>query len=262
MRTKVQFTSIEGKPIVLPLQYLYSIHQLVYKMFTPDIARKLYLDGFLYKGRKLKLFNYSRILEHGKVNKALNTINFDSTISFYFSCSLSYLVDDFIKNAFTTENIKLNDNNLMLSMCEIVEAPLFSDKMEITMLSPMTVYSTFQRKDKKVTHYYMPIEPTFSELVEENAKKKYATTMIALGTPVSEQTLSQMHLELIPKRYNPKYNKKVLYFKNKVVEGYTGDYTLVGSPELIAITYDCGLGASTAVGFGMWSPLLKKEAVG
>jgi len=40
MRIKVQFTSIEGKPIVLPLQYLYSIHQLVYKMFTPDIDEK------------------------------------------------------------------------------------------------------------------------------------------------------------------------------------------------------------------------------
>jgi len=59
MRVKLQFVS--NKPIVLPVHYLYSVHQLVYKLFTPAVAHKIYLDGFPYKGRKLKLFNYSRI---------------------------------------------------------------------------------------------------------------------------------------------------------------------------------------------------------
>jgi len=36
MRVKLQFVS--NKPIVLPVHYLYSVHQLVYKLFTPAVA--------------------------------------------------------------------------------------------------------------------------------------------------------------------------------------------------------------------------------
>lgn len=36
MRVKLQFVS--NKPIVLPVHYLYSVHQLVYKLFTPAEA--------------------------------------------------------------------------------------------------------------------------------------------------------------------------------------------------------------------------------
>jgi CRISPR-associated endoribonuclease Cas6 len=225
-------------------------------MFTPEIAQKIYLDGFPYKNRKLKLFSYSRILEHGEADKKRHTMRFNNTISFYFSCPLPYIVDDFISNAFATEEILLNGNNLILSTYEPVAEPNFTNEaLQITMLSPMVAYSTFEKGDKKLTHYYTPTESEFQKLVEENAKRKYAATMTALGTPIDDAELLQMRLTLTPKKYSSKYDKKIVYFKNKVVEGYTGNYMLEGAPELIKITYDCGIGASTPEGFGMWSPL-------
>lgn len=229
-------------------------------MFTPETAQKIYLDGFPYLNRKLKLFSYSRILEHGEVDKKRHALRFNDTISFYFSCSLPYIVNDFISNAFATEEILLNGNSLMLSAYELVDEPdLNRGSMLITMVSPMTAYSTFERDGKKFTYYYTPTEPAFSKLVEENAKRKYGATMTALGTPIGDKELSQMHLQLTPTKCSSKYNKKVLYFKNKVVEGYTGSYMLEGTPKLIKITYDCGIGASTSEGFGMWTPILEKE---
>jgi len=86
MRIKVSFSEFNGNDIVLPIHYLYSLHCLIYKMFTPEITHKLYLDGgFPYKDRKFKLFSYSRILEHGNVNKEQHTIQFGNNISFYFA---------------------------------------------------------------------------------------------------------------------------------------------------------------------------------
>lgn len=257
MRVKVSFSSTEGKPIVLPVQYLYSIHCLIYKMFTPETAQKIYLDGFPYQGKKLKLFSYSRILEKGKIDKKRRVLCFNDTISFYFSCPLPYVVNDFLSNAFATEEIMLFGNNLMLSAFEPVEEPdLNSSSVRITMTSPVTVYSTLDKEDgKKFTYYFAPTDPAFSKLIEENAKRKYGATMTALGIPISNKEVSQMHLRITPQNYNVKYDKKILYFKNKVVEGYTGIYILKGTPELIKITYDCGIGASTSEGFGMWFPV-------
>jgi len=256
MRIKVSFSEFNGNDIVLPIHYLYSLHCLIYKMFTPEITHKLYLDGgFPYKDRKFKLFSYSRILEHGNVNKEQHTIQFGNNISFYFACSLPYIVNNFINSAFTKDVININGNALILSRCEIIQNPVIdSNQVKITMISPMTAYSTFNRNGKNVTHYYAPTDQTFNELVEENAKRKYAATQAALGAPISDEDLSNMHLQITPKKYSTKQNKKVLYFKNKVVEAYTGVYVLEGSPELIQTTYDCGIGASTSEGFGMWQP--------
>lgn len=249
MRVKLQFVS--NKPIVLPVHYLYSVHQLVYKLFTPAVAHKIYLDGFPYKGRKLKLFNYSRILEHGKVESG--NIIFDNTITFYFSCPLQYLVGDVIKNAFVADKLDINGNELMLNTCEVVPTPVFTtDSVEIRLLSPMTVYSTFQRNGKNITHYYRPTDATFAELVRDNARRKYAATMLASGN-TDVNNVVDMQLDIVPKKYDAKRDQKVLYFKNKVIECYTGQYVLTGNPKLIETTYECGIGACTSMGLGMWN---------
>ncbi|WP_018963750.1 CRISPR-associated endoribonuclease Cas6 [Coprothermobacter platensis] len=261
MRIKVQFISLDGKPITLPLQYLYSIHKLVYQMFTPETARLIYIDGFPYGNKKLKLFSYSRILEHGKVNKEKREISFDKTMTFYFSSSLLPLVEDFVQNAFTKEEIRLGGNNILLTQCEIMPDPPAKQKITIRMESPLTVYDSFSKNGKVFTHYYAPVDSQAKILVEENAKSKYAATQVALGNSIHENAFNDMHLSIEPKHFNIIRDKKLVYFKGKVIEGYTGYYLLQGNPELIKITYDCGLGASTSQGFGVWSPVESKGAV-
>jgi CRISPR-associated endoribonuclease Cas6 len=69
---------------------------------------------------------------------------------------------------------------------------------------------------------------------------------------ISEGAVKDLHLNIEPYRFSPKYNERIVYFKHTVIKGYTGIYRLTGSPELIKVTYDAGLGAKSSEGFGMW----------
>ncbi|MGB9682800.1 MAG: CRISPR-associated endoribonuclease Cas6, partial [bacterium] len=81
-------------------------------------------------------------------------------------------------------------------------------------------------------------------LIEENAKKKYFL--------IYEKEPEDLHLYIKLYRFNPKKNHSVVFFKNNPIEGWTGIYELSGSPELISVTYEAGLGSKNSEGFGMW----------
>jgi CRISPR-associated endoribonuclease Cas6 len=69
---------------------------------------------------------------------------------------------------------------------------------------------------------------------------------------VSEDASKDLHLDIEPYRFSLEKNKKIVYFKNTIIECFSGIYKLTGSLELIYATYDAGLGAKSSEGFGMW----------
>jgi len=251
MRIKLTFEDIKGRDIVLPVHYGYLLHHLVYNTFSETMAAKLYLEGFPIDGRKFKLFTYSNIIEKGeKVNN--NALNFHKCITFYFSSPLYEIVEDLGSNAFRKTGIPLNDFNLFLSAVEVIKPPKLSESVLIRTLSPITAYSTFENNGKRTTHYYRPTESEFKRLVEENAQKKYIIIKQAQGMSLSQDALKDLHIDIEPYRFSLEKNKKIVYFKDTIIECFSGIYKLTGSLELIYATYDAGLGAKSSEGFGMW----------
>ncbi|BAL80386.1 CRISPR-associated endoribonuclease Cas6 [Caldisericum exile] len=250
MRIKLTFEDIKGREIILPIHYGYLLHYLVYNTFSEGMAQKLYLEGFPIDGKKFKLFTFSNIIEKG--TKFNNTLNFGKYITFYFSSPLYEIVEDLGSNAFRKTGIVLNDFNLFLSAVEVIKPPRLTDDILIRTLSPITAYSTFNNNGKRTTHYYRPTESEFKRLIEENAQNKYILIKKAQGLPIEKDIVNDLHLDIEPYKFSIEKNKKVVYFKNTIVECFSGIYRLKGSPELIYTTYDAGLGAKSSEGFGMW----------
>ncbi|MFU2158300.1 CRISPR-associated endoribonuclease Cas6 [Caldisericum sp. AR60] len=250
MRIKLTFEDLKGRDIVLPIHYGYLLHYLVYNIFSEGMAQKLYLEGFPIDGKKFKLFTFSNIIEKGtKVNNALN---FGKYITFYFSSPLYEIVEDLGSNAFRKTGITLNDFNLFLVAVEVIKAPRLTDNVLIRTLSPITVYSTFFNNGKRTTHYYRPTESEFNRLIEQNAQNKYLIIKKAQGLPIKEDEINNLHISIEPYKFSLEKNKKIVYFKNTVIECFSGIFNLTGSLELIYATYDAGLGVKSSEGFGMW----------
>jgi len=258
MRLKMTFIDLNGKDIVFPVHDVkYLLHYLIYNSFSGQMAHKLYLEGFPVNGRKFKLFTISDILERGVVKNGY--INFGQSITFYFSSPLHDTIANIRRIFLKKSNIKINEFSLYLNEFSVVDEPNISGQVLAKTLSPVVEFSTFMHNGKKITHYYYPTESEFKRLIEENARKKYIAIQQAQGMPVDENIVKDLRLDIEPYRFSQKRNERIVYFKHTVIKGYTGIYKLTGSPELIKVTYDAGLGAKSSEGFGMWEIWNKED---
>jgi len=276
MRIKISYESKE-KGLLLPLHYNYYLESLIYHTFSKEVATILHDEGFAFDKRRFRLFTFSRILNKGKkvtdrqfkaLKKELNIKNylafrsrrkttvdealyFNNGISFYFSSVKDFIIEDMGNRAISLPNSSLLDQDIFIKSIEVLTPPKFENKMNIKMLSPLTMYSTVKTSDgNNKTYYYSPYEKEFSGLITKNAKKKYKT---AYNKEI------EGNLQLTPLHFEERRNRAVIYFKNTRIDGWTGVFKLEGNPELIKITYDTGLGGKNPEGFGMWEPFENKK---
>jgi len=256
MRIKLVYESLDDKDIILPCHYNYVIQSLIYNTFSLKTAQRLHEEGFLYEKRKFKLFTFSRILEKGdliinKNNKSY--LKFKRKITIYFSSPIDDIVIDLAQRGFREREFTLLGKKVCISQLEIISLPKIKEKIKIRFLSPVTIYSTFEKKNsKKFIHYYKPFEREFSDLIKKNALKKYQL--------ICGEKAENLDLSIVPYKFSLKENLKIIYFKNTPIECYTGVYELTGSPELIYLTYETGLGNKNSAGFGMWEIWRGKES--
>ena len=119
------------------------------------------------------------------------------------------------------------------------------------MLSPVTVYSTLKKADgTPKTYYYSPFESEFSELLEQNLKKKAS---ILLG----KDKVDKYNFTIKPIRVRSN-DQKILTYKGFVIKCWMGEYKIRGSPELHRIAYETGLGSKNSQGFGCFE-IKRKE---
>jgi len=242
MRLKITFESLNSN-LVLPIHYNHLIQALIYNIFSDKIADKLHNEGFRFGNRIFKMFTFSRILEKGERND--KGLVFKRSISFYFSSPFLEITEDFGMRALNSSKFNLLGQQIFVSGLEIIASPVITETSLIKMLSPMTIHSTLRKGDgTQKCYYYKPVEAEFSELIEENAKKKYY--LIHNNEPTN------LHLEVKPFHFSVKENLCVVKFKQTPIEGYTGIFELKGSKDLINATYDAGIGDKNPEGFGMW----------
>jgi CRISPR-associated endoribonuclease Cas6 len=276
MRIKISYESKE-KGLLLPIHYNYYLESLIYHTFSKEVAEALHSEGFVFDKRHFRLFTFSRILNKGKKvtgrqfktqKKELNIKNylafcskrktaveealyFNNGISFYFSSVKDFIIEDMGSGAISLPKSSLLNQDIFVKSIEVLSAPKFENKMDIKMLSPLTMYSTVKISDGSTkTYYYSPYEKEFSDLIAKNAKKKYK---VAYNKEIEGK------LQLTPLYFEERRNRAVIYFKNTRIDGWTGVFKMEGDPELIKITYDAGLGGKNPEGFGMWEPFENKK---
>jgi len=230
------------KNVVLPFEHNQLIQGMIYHNLPPESATRLHQEGFLHQKRRFKLFTFSRILSSPLVDNYAKQFIFSKTIKFVIASPIGWFMQDLAEHLIRQEFVILGQNKLRPESINIHHLPRsFPEKIKITMLSPITVYSTMQRGDgRKKTYYFSPFEPEFSEQIEANIKKKFEI----LHLEKCNYSLS------ITPLFSGNKNERILIYKDFLIKAWDGMYELKGSPELIAIAYNTGLGAKNSQGFG------------
>ncbi len=228
------------KALRLPLSYNEIIQGFIYRHLDEVLGNFLHNHGFIYKKRHFKLFTFSRIIGKVKVGEGF----FEITPPFKLIISSPYdkLLQSLAENLIRISEIYIGDNPVYIESINVHFTPPISDRVKIKMLSPVTVYSTLKKPDgKKKTYYYNPFEKEFSELTRENILKKYVA-FYRKKPEIKEFAIEPLRVS--------KRDEKIIRYKNFIIKGWIGVYSIKGNPELIRFAYDAGIGNKNSQGFG------------
>jgi CRISPR-associated endoribonuclease Cas6 len=228
--------------LTLPIHYNHILQGFIYSNISDNAFRSfLHDEGYKYEKRKFKLFTFSRIMGNFKVNNQDKTITFTSPIRLMVSSVLDDFVNDFASTLIKTDNLLLWKTPVKFKSMEVHSFSKAAEKVKISMLSPMTTYSTVEVHGKKKTIYHKPGDEIFSKLVYENLKKKYKSYY--------NEDIPECDFSIEP--VNKDYMKLIsANYRGFIIKGWLGEYELTGSPEIIKFAYDVGLGSKNAQGFG------------
>jgi len=247
MRITIELEKME-QPIMLPVNYNYLVQSMLYNNITPSLSQFLHTEGYTYEKRSFKLFTFSRLQgKHRLISiKERKYLQFYSKVRLGISSHVDKFLSELAEHLVKKAVLKLGTIDVRVISINVHTQPKITEENTIAMLSPVTVYSTLKTADgKKKTYYYSPYEKEFSQLIQENLRKKQT---ILFG----KKTKDEIQLKPNDKR-RPK--EIVTMYKRTVIKAWLGIFKLSGSQELIRIGYETGLGSKNPQGFGMFEIL-------
>ncbi|MEW6380167.1 MAG: CRISPR-associated endoribonuclease Cas6 [bacterium] len=249
MRITVSLAS--EKQVVLPFEHNQILQGMIYHHLPPESATRLHQEGFLHHNRKFKLFTFSRILTSPLVDTCSRQFIFSKNIKFVIASPIGWFMQDLAEHLIRQDFVMLGRNKLRPESIHIHVPRELPEKMKITMLSPITVYSTMQKGDgRKKTYYFSPFEPEFSEQIEANIQKKFEI----LNLEKCNYSLT------ITPLFSGNRNERILIYKDFVIKAWDGLYELEGRAELLDVAYNTGLGAKNSQGFGCFEVAADQES--
>jgi CRISPR-associated endoribonuclease Cas6 len=248
MRIRINLEPISER-LILPAHYNYILQGFIYRNLSKTIADKIHSQGFAFEKRQFRLFTFSRLL--GSFLRNHDTISYQGTISLWVASPLTEILESFASHLARKGKVKLGTSYCRITGIEVPFKEKYDNSVTIKMLSSTTVYSTLLTKDnKRKTYYYSPFEADFSRICHQNLLKKYQI----LHKETIDPTLD---FSIKPERVS-KRNEHIIMYKGTVIKAWSGIYRLEGSPELIKVAFDCGLGAKNSQGFGMVEKYIPK----
>lgn len=225
-------------PLELPIHYNHIIQAVVLRWLSDDNYSKFIHDtGYKYKKRQYKMYTFSKIYGKFSIDYNKKTITYFDNVML----SISSLENEFMKYIINTAII--SDVVIGKTRGQVENITFKSldsiNKGRIKTKSPIVVYSTFLLEDKKKTYYYNPKEDEFETIIRNNLIKKY---IAYYGSDLNNKEF----------KIHPLGNLKesIVIYKGTVIKGWNGEFEIEGSPELIKIGYDTGLGSKNSQGFG------------
>ncbi len=245
MRIKIEL--ISKSEILLPVGYNEYIQGAIYNNLKPEDAQWLHDHGFLHNNRKFKLFTFSSILEKGKYDKKNRMFRYPPQISFLISSPVDWILQQLAENMIQSEHLMLGRNRLTVTSINIMKTfSVQESPVKVRAITPVEVHSTFTLENgKKRTHYYTPFDKDFSELVNENLKKKWKAF-------TKDECRYAMAISPL---FSGNKNEKIIYFgageKRTLIKGWKGYFRLEGDPEFIEFGLKAGFGSRNSQGFGL-----------
>lgn len=242
MNINITLENITQKEFILPYSYEEYIQAFLYRLSEQQFGNFLHDVGYSYKGRRFRLFSFSRILEAPlKIIHEKHVFIFPNRITFVVSTIENRMVEALVQSISQFDKkFQIGKYEVVITSIEMIPIKASSDVVVKT-LSPVCIYSTALLLDgRKRTIYYSPEEKEFSELVRKNAIKKYCAYY--------QEEPEDDSLEVIPLGRMKEVKSS---YKGFVIKGYNGKFRLKGSEKLIKIMLEAGMGGKNAEGKGM-----------
>lgn len=230
--------------VILPLHYQYLLQGLLYRSLKDkSFASFLHEIGFRKGKRTFKLFTFSRLFGQHKIQLNTKTIVFYNEISWHVSTVLPELTQQLGEYFLLQKDVYLGGQSMEIQSVKMEEYEVKISEIEIEMLSPLTVYSTYEMVDgTQKTQYFHPFDEVFSHLIEANFRNKYEAYY---GESPQERLLIEpLHVT--------KKHKVVTTFKNHYITGWQGIYRLRSAPKNLTFLLQTGIGGRNSQGFGMF----------
>lgn len=239
MRANITFKF--EKPLVLPIQYNHIMQAVVLKWLNDEeYAKKLHDEGFEYNNRVFKLYTFSKLTGDSEYNREYKRLTFKTHANITVSAMDEKFLNYVVNTAIINDKISIMENEVYVDSvrCSNIDAP---EAGVYYTLSPVVTYSTFEHDGKKKTYYYNPMEHEFSELIRENLIKKYIA--------YTGQEPCNKDFSIEPVNCN-RLKENIVIYKGTVIKGWSGEFKISGSPELIYVAYNAGIGSKNSQGFG------------
>ncbi|UHA72126.1 CRISPR-associated endoribonuclease Cas6 [Paenibacillus sp. 481] len=242
MRLKLVLSSPNG--LELPLGYQQMLQGIIYRTLSnPDLAEFMHDEGFFYGKRSYKLFTFSQLRGKSTVDKRRATIAFRGTVTWEISSVITEMIEDLAVQFLLSSYIEMNGHRVrVLQVSTEREEQLPSTgPWLVQMISPVTVYQTELRDERKYTKYMEPSEPLFAELITQNMQRKYCAF-----TGEKDVDFSIRPVQVSTQ------DKVLTYYKKFLIVGWKGIYELSGPADVLAFSYFAGLGSKASQGYGMY----------
>ncbi len=246
---RIKITCDIGDGIRLPINYNYFLTGVIYQFLResdPEYAQFLHQDGYELENRHFKLFTFSQLMAKRREIRG-DQIHFRSPLTWYVSSSQEPFLQNFAASLMQTGILQIERQRLRVRDVEVLRQPHFERQMTFRCLSPITMSTVRERADKLVTHYCLPDDPQFSELVRQNLIRKYEA--VHQQPPEEKSFAMTFDQEYIDKRKGRV--TRLVNFKGTKIRGVVSPFHVIGAPKLIHIGYECGFGDKNSMGFGM-----------
>jgi CRISPR-associated endoribonuclease Cas6 len=256
---ELSFATVNQNRFVVPLPYNNILQGFIYSLLRKNdenFSTKIHDNGdTTLDNRQFKSFCFSS-LRGRKENIGFN-LHFKG--KFYFDIrTVSQEISDILDSAFSSKKVfTLNDQLVTLANVKESDEPITKGEMIVQMQSPLIV----NLPDRTYgTKYLTPDEEGFSELIENNFKKKWQAYY-------GQEPEEGIKLQCLEYRKNGKpiffgRNRDVnLKNKDGTTKKYRGDpmpnvrgkFLLTGKPEYLTFLYYAGLGMKNSGGFGLFN---------
>ncbi|CAD7777341.1 MAG: CRISPR associated protein Cas6 [Candidatus Methanoperedenaceae archaeon GB50] len=233
-------------PLILPKSHNHLLQGFIYSLLDPLLRKRLHKEGYPYEKRRFKLFTFSRLL--GKVKMFKEYFQFNPPLKLIVSSPKDEILQSLAEGLLKSPEVILGKNTVYIDSINVAARPSFNHKVTIKMLSPVTIRSTLYGADgSKKSYYYSPFEKEFCRLIKENLRKKYKIVF-------NKNLGHDFEFSIKPQKVPPS-SEKIIIYKGTVIKAWMGIYEIKGNPEVIALSYDTGLGAKNSQGFGCWEKL-------
>ncbi|MDI6701295.1 MAG: CRISPR-associated endoribonuclease Cas6 [bacterium] len=243
MRVRLKFISDKNN-ITLPVHYNYLLQGFIYDHLSEFLRNKIHNKGFNFEKKIFRFFTFSKIFGNFKIVE--KNIIFNKEIYFWISSPINDILNSFASHLIKQKILKLGNEYLILTSIEVPLEKEIKEELKVKTLSPITTYTTlYGQNNKKKTYFYSPYEKEFSDFLEKNIKDKY---FAFFG---EKENINDLKFEIKP-LYVSKKNEHIIIYKNTVIKAWSGIYTLKGTPSLLKLAYDTGIGSKNSQGFGMF----------